>query len=167
MGRTVHRDDVDRALEDWRRERPDLDPQAIEISDRIARLARRTESRVGAVLKAYGLGPPGYGVLAALRRAGDPYELTPTQLSRSALLTSGAMTNRLDRMEAAGLVERVRLETGDRRSIRIRLTLKGREVEALATTARFEAAEDAAQGLSRAERHRLTALLRKMEAGLD
>lgn len=163
----IGRDDaVDQAMEDWGRERPDLDSTAMEISERIRRLASRIEVRAGKALSPHGVGSPGYSVLAALRRAGDAYELTPTELSRFVLLTSGAMTNRIDRLEQAGLVERVRSPTGDRRSVRIRLTAKGLEVETLATTSRFAAAEHAAGGLTETERHRLATLLRKAEAGL-
>ncbi|MDX1577478.1 MAG: MarR family transcriptional regulator [Gemmatimonadota bacterium] len=165
-GQIAAPDDVDRAMEAWRRERPDLDGDGMEISDRIRRVAARIRARAGAILSPHGVGPSGYAVLAALRRAGKPFERTPTQLSREVLLTSGAMTHRIDRLEEQGLVER-RPSTGDRRSIGIRLTPEGARVEERATSARFEEALRAAAALSDDERARLRRVLRKMEAGLQ
>ncbi len=160
-------DAVDRAVEGWMRERPDLDPKAMEVVDRIQRIASLLAGGATAALAPLDLGRPGYAVLAALLRAGEPYELTPTELTRAALLTSGAMTHRIDRLEEAGLVRRVRPEEGDRRSIRIRLTEEGRTLVDEAAPLRFAAAEKAVRRLSRRELAILRGLLHKLAEGLE
>ncbi|HEX9123182.1 MAG TPA: MarR family transcriptional regulator, partial [Actinomycetota bacterium] len=106
MPSTPARDLVDRILEQWRRERPDLDTSPMAIIARISRLSRFLERQVEAVLQEHGLNESQFGVLAALRRAGPPYCLSPTALYNSLLISSGAMTNRLERLTAAGFVKR-------------------------------------------------------------
>src|SRR6059058_6697504 len=90
-------DEVDRLIEAWRRERPDLDVAPLEVLSRVSRLARHLDRARGAAFSAHGLEPWEFDVLAALRRAGAPYELSPGQLTAEALVTSGTMTNRIDR----------------------------------------------------------------------
>ncbi len=162
-------DIVDRAVEDWHRERPDLDAarMEMEVVDRLVRVAGYLREGAEAALAPFGLSAPGYGVLAALRRAGEPYELTPTELSRQARLTSGAMTNRIDRLEEEGLVERRRHRGGDRRSVHIRLTEKGRKLLDRAATARFAQAAKALEGLGPRDVDALRRLLRKLATDFE
>lgn len=117
-------DAVDALLGQWRRERPDLDPWPMGIVGRVSRLSRLLERSLGEFFSAYGLEHWEFDVLAALRRAGKPYELTAGGLLDSAMVTSGAITNRIDRLAAKGLVERVP-NPEDRRSVRVRLTQRG------------------------------------------
>ncbi len=117
-------DPIDRILEQWQRERPDLDLSAIGVFGRLARLNRRIEASVEEVLARHGLRPGEFDVLTALRRAGSPYTLIPSELSAMMMMSRAGMTNRLDRLESTGLVERS-LDRADRRSFRVRLTKKG------------------------------------------
>ncbi|SDQ51150.1 MarR family winged helix-turn-helix transcriptional regulator [Thermostaphylospora chromogena] len=120
-------DAVDALVAQWRRERPDLDVWPMEVIGRISRLSRLLERRLKDVFARYGLEQHEFDVLATLRRAGPPYELTAGGLLKAAMVTSGAITNRIDRLEAKNLVERVR-DSDDRRCVRIRLTDRGREL---------------------------------------
>jgi DNA-binding MarR family transcriptional regulator len=122
----VH-DHVDGLLAQWAEERPELDVDGLAIAARIIRLQRFLDRRTSAVVSAHGLTIGETNVLAALRRAGAPHTLTPTELYRSLLLSSAAMTHRLDRLEELGYVTRARAEH-DRRQIRVSLTLDGLEV---------------------------------------
>ena len=117
-------DDVDHIVEAWRRERPDLDVAPLHILSRVSRLARRLDlDRVQAFAR-HQLEGWEFDVLSALRRAGDPYQLSPGQLIRQTLVTSGTMTNRVDRLERRGLVGRSPDPT-DRRGVIVRLTPTG------------------------------------------
>lgn len=121
-------DPVDDAIAHWRRERPDLeDLDAMALFGRLARLTALASAAIEAGLAPFGLKVGEFDVLASLRRAGDPFELTPTALGRQLLLSSGAMTNRLDRLETAGLVRR-RPDPHDRRGVMVGLTDRGREL---------------------------------------
>jgi DNA-binding MarR family transcriptional regulator len=115
---------VDDILGQWRRERPDLDPIPIALFGMIARVHVISRRRINRTLKEFDLTREMFDVLATLRRSGPPYQLTPTQLSRSLVLTGPGMTNRLDRLEENGLVLRAR-SSGDRRSVQIVLTAEG------------------------------------------
>ncbi len=120
-------DAIDKVIDQWRRERPEVDIWPMSILGRILRLSRVLEREYKKLFAEHGLEPFEYDVLTTLRRSGEPYELTATALLKASLVTSGAITNRIDRMEAKGLVERVR-DLVDRRSVSIRLTPHGREV---------------------------------------
>lgn len=117
-------DEVDRIVAAWRRERPDLDVAPLEVFSRVTRLARHLDLARRRALAGPDLEGWQFDVLSALRRAGEPYELTPTRLVAETLVSSGTMTNRVDKMAAAGLVERAQ-DTGDRRVIKVRLTAEG------------------------------------------
>ncbi|WP_116110546.1 MarR family winged helix-turn-helix transcriptional regulator [Amycolatopsis ruanii] len=117
-------DAVDAAVEAWQRERPDLDLDAIAVAGRLGRVGLLLGPAQETVFTSFGLQRGEFDVLAALRRSGAPYTLTPSQLSATLMLTRAGMTNRLDRLEAAGLVERT-LDPADRRSFRVRLTDQG------------------------------------------
>lgn len=117
-------DEVDRIVEAWRRERPDLDVAPLTVLSRVSRLARHLDlARRGAFARHH-LEPWEFDVLSALRRAGAPYELSPGALLTQTLVTSGTMTNRIDRLEAHGLVSRHR-SPDDRRGVIVRLTPQG------------------------------------------
>ncbi|MFJ8815129.1 MarR family winged helix-turn-helix transcriptional regulator [Amycolatopsis thermoflava] len=117
-------DAVDSVIEAWQRERPDLDLDAIAVAGRLGRVGLLLAPAQEKVFTTFGLQRGEFDVLATLRRSGDPYTLTPSQLSAALMLTRAGMTSRLDRLEAAGLVERT-LDPADRRSFRVRLTDKG------------------------------------------
>jgi DNA-binding MarR family transcriptional regulator len=117
-------DSTDAVIAAWARERPDLELTAIGIVGRLGRAALLLRPAQERVFTEFGLQPGEFDVLATLRRAGEPYTLIPSQLSAALLLTRAGMTNRIDRLVAAGLVERT-LDPNDRRSFHIRLTEKG------------------------------------------
>jgi DNA-binding MarR family transcriptional regulator len=117
-------DPIDVILEQWRQERPDLDLTPMNVFGRIAVLARMLEARTERVFARHGLRQGEFDVLSALRRSGPPYTLTPSELSATLMMSRAGMTNRLDRLESAGLVERT-LDPADRRSFRITLTGQG------------------------------------------
>jgi DNA-binding MarR family transcriptional regulator len=124
---TVDGDHVDQLVAQWARERPELDTSVLRLGARLVRLSRYLDRTVSELLAPFGLHEGELNVLAALRRAGPPYVLTPTELYRSLLVSSGAMTNRLDRLESAGLLVRTP-DPRDRRRVRVGLTDQGRDV---------------------------------------
>ncbi len=161
MGSGTPRDLVDRILEQWRRERPDLDTSPMGVIARMSRLSRFLERSIASVLAEHGLNESQFGVLAALRRAGPPYCLSPTALYNSLLISSGAMTNRLERLTAAGLVKRIP-DPKDRRSVLVMLTPKGLRVVDEAVAAHTENEKQLLAGLTESEREQLGKLLRKL-----
>jgi DNA-binding MarR family transcriptional regulator len=154
-------DEIDRIVEEWARERPDLDTSPTQTLQRITRLSLLQGGSFAKVFGAYGISFGEYLVLAALRRAGPPYRMNPTRLFNAVLLSSGAMTNRLDRLEQVGLVERLP-DPNDRRGRLVALTERGLElvdtvvVDHLANEDRLLTALDAG------ERQQLAGLLRKL-----
>jgi DNA-binding MarR family transcriptional regulator len=118
-------DDVDRITAAWQRERPDLDVSPLQVLSRVSRLARHLDLARREAFAAHDLEPWEFDVLAALRRAGAPYSLSPGQLAAETLVTSGTMTNRIDRLEAQGLVRR-EPDPADRRGVKVLLTDAGR-----------------------------------------
>jgi DNA-binding MarR family transcriptional regulator len=160
------RDDVDEILAAWRRERPDLDVAPLEVLSRVSRLARRLDLARGSAFSEQGLEAWAFDVLSALRRAGDPYELSPGQLVQQTLVTSGTMTNRVDRLERRGLVER-RPDPGDRRGVHVRLTDTGREVVDRAMAELITQENSMLGHLSTADQRQLAGLLRRMLAPLE
>jgi DNA-binding MarR family transcriptional regulator len=118
-------DEVDRLVTAWRRERPDLDVAPLEVLSRVSRLARHLDLARREAFAVHDLEPWEFDVLAALRRAGAPYRLSPGRLVDATLVTSGTMTNRIDRLESKGLVARTPDPT-DRRGVQVGLTAAGR-----------------------------------------
>lgn len=118
-------DEVDRIVAAWRRERPDLDVGPLDVLSRVSRLARHLDLARRGAFDRHHLELWEFDVLSALRRAGEPYQLSPGALVTQTLVTSGTMTNRIDRLEARGLVER-RPVPADRRGVMVRLTPTGR-----------------------------------------
>ncbi|HEY5613491.1 MAG TPA: MarR family transcriptional regulator [Lysobacter sp.] len=164
--RTDRKDKVETLLADWRRERPELDAQPMAIVGRVLSLGRRLEARANQALKSLGLHYTDLDVLATLRRNGKPYRLTPTELRDSVLITSGAMTACLDRLETAGLIAR-HDNPDDRRSTSAGLTAAGRALIDRAIVIRFAEAAEAVSGLSARERTTLAGLLQKLGQGLE
>jgi DNA-binding MarR family transcriptional regulator len=159
-------DHVDHIVEAWRRERPDVDVTALGQLARLFRTAHLADAALSEPLGQHGLQPGWFDLLAALRRAGRPYELNPTQLMRTTMLSSGGMTKRLDRLVEAGLVDR-RPDPDDRRGTLVRLTAQGRRAidAALETHAANE--ESLLSTLEPAERELLDELLRKLLQSLS
>src|SRR5437868_4076950 len=133
----MSKDRVDRILEQWKRELPELDRAPMGVLGRISRLSELADREFDAVFSTYGLTGGEFDVLAALRRSGAPYRLTPTELSRALLVSSGGMTKRLKRLESTGLVRRVP-SAEDGRSSSVALTAKGRRVVEDAVAAHVE-----------------------------
>lgn len=157
-------DEVDGLLADWGRERPDVDVSPLAVLSRITRLARHLERVRTAAFARHGVEPWEFEVVSELRRAAGP--LSPGALLRSTLVSSGAMTNRLDRLSASGLVTRAG-NPADRRGVLVSLTARGRDV---AETCLLDlvAAEDALlRPLSRVDRDRLASLLRGLLLSLE
>ena len=159
-------DRIDQLLREWRTERPDLDASAMAVVGRVLSLGRILEARVSEALKPFGLHYTDLDVLATLRRGGRPYRRTPTQLRASVVITSGAMTACLDRLEKNGLIERL-ANPGDRRSSAAALTARGIRLTEAAIPGRFEEAADALSALPTADRKQLAALLKKLALGLQ
>lgn len=118
-------DEVDRLIAAWRRERPDLDVAPLEVLSRVSRLARHLDRARRTAFAQHGLEPWEFDVLAALRRSGPPYELSPGTLLAQTLVTSGTMTARVDKLASRGLVTR-RRDDQDRRAVHVALTDAGR-----------------------------------------
>jgi DNA-binding MarR family transcriptional regulator len=161
----MNKDAVDDILEQWSDERPELDPASLGVVIRVMSLYREFHRQATAALKPFGLELFEYDVLSALRRQGKPFELAATALARQTGLSTGAMTNRIDRLEARGLVMR-KPGPRDRRSVVVSLSREGRRLIDKAIQSRLEAADDSLQGISQAERRRLADLLRKVRLGL-
>ncbi len=159
-------DEVDRLVSAWRRERPDLDVEPLEVLSRISRLARHLDRARRTAFAEHSLEPWEFDVLTALRRAGAPYQLSPGQLLTQTLVTSGTMTNRIDRLAGKDLVQRLP-DPGDRRGVLVRLTESGRDRadEALAGLLAHERALLAE--LSTTQRADLAGLLRQLVAPFD
>ncbi|MBM6402102.1 MarR family winged helix-turn-helix transcriptional regulator [Phycicoccus sonneratiae] len=154
-------DDVDRIVSAWRRERPDLDVTPLEVLSRVSRLARRLDLARGRAFAGTGLESWEFDVLSALRRTGSPHELSPGQLVAETLVTSGTMTNRVDRLAARGFVER-HPDPGDRRGVLVRLTAEGVRVVDAALTRLLADERELLAELAPSERDDLAGLLRRL-----
>ena len=161
----TERDSVDAIVEQWRTERPDLDPSPIGIVGRVSRLARELEARLEPVYRAHGLEPGWHDVLATLRRSGPDHRLRPTDLTNATMLTSSGTTKRLDRLEHAGLVTRGP-DPQDRRGTLITLTEAGHRLIDAVTEAHLDNERDLLSALGADEQRRLADLLRKLQLGL-
>ena len=159
-------DGVDLILEQWRRERPDLDPSPIGVIGRISRLARELEQRLEVVYREHGLEPGWHDVLATLRRSGPPYRLRPSEFTGALMLTSSGTTKRLDRLEQAGLITRAP-DPDDRRGTQIALTPAGRQLIDAVTAAHLDNERELLSSLTAAEQQQLADLLRKLRLGLQ
>jgi DNA-binding MarR family transcriptional regulator len=161
----AERDGVDTILEQWQRERPELDSSPIGVIGRISRLARELEQRLEPVYRDHGLEPGWHDVLATLRRHGPPYQLRPTEFTDQLMLTSSGTTKRLDRLEQAGLITRAP-DPSDRRGTLITLAPKGLHLIDSVTEAHLANERRLLGSLNEAEQRRLADLLRKLRLGL-
>lgn len=150
----------------WRRERPDLDVAPIGLIGRLHRLGARLNEELLLVYGQYELGEGEFDVLATLRRTGPPYELVAGEIARYTIVTSGTVTKRVDRLEAAGLVTR-RPAAEDARSRVVALTDAGLRVIDAAFSAHIRNEHRLVEALSPAEREQLEELLRKWLAAFD
>jgi DNA-binding MarR family transcriptional regulator len=157
------RDEVDDLAEAWARERPDLDLAPVAVFSRLSRLSRHLDLARREAFTAQGIEPWEFDVLAALRRAGAPYELSPGRLLRETLVTSGTMTNRVDRLATRGFVERYP-DPEDRRGVLVRLTPEGKEAVDGAFTSLLEAERAFLTDLTPRQQTDLADLLRKLLA---
>jgi DNA-binding MarR family transcriptional regulator len=160
------RDAVDEIIRQWARERPDLNVSPMGIVGRVSRIERKIDPILTTVFRRFGLERWSFDVLATLRRSGPPYQLTPTELFRSLMLTSGAITHRVEELAKLGLVQRA-ADPNDRRGIRVSLTDQGlaRIDEAMAAHAENE--RTLLQHLSPKDRSLLALLLRRLLLGLE
>ena len=159
-------DEVDQLVQAWRRERPDLDVSPLEVLSRVTRLARHLDIARKAAFSDVGLEIWEFDVLAALRRAGDPYALSPGQLGSQTMVTSGTITNRVDRLEERGLVRRER-DPNDRRGVRVVLTDEGRTVVDEALTDLLDRERQLLEDLSANEQKSLANMLKALVGPFD
>ena len=160
------RDEVDDLITAWRQERPDLDVEPLAVLSRVSRLARHLDIARRGAFAAHGLESWEFDVLSALRRSGPPYQLTPGALLRATLVTSGTMTNRIDRLAAAGLVSR-EPDPRDRRGVLVTLSERGKAVVDAAFTDLLDREQALLSCLGLEQRHVLADLLRVMLVPFD
>ncbi|MBL1105073.1 MarR family transcriptional regulator [Streptomyces sp. 5-8] len=154
-------DPVDAIVEQWARVRPDLDTRAMEVFGRIFRLSRAMGDRMEKAYKPYGISRGEFDVLATLRRSGEPYTLSPRQLSATLMLTTGGMTGRLDKLERAGLLRRSP-DPHDRRGLQVTLTEEGLRLIDEAVGAGLAEESAALTALNPEQAGRLADLLREL-----
>jgi DNA-binding MarR family transcriptional regulator len=159
-------DEVDRIVDAWRRERPDLDFAPLEVLSRVGRLAKHLDRARRSAFSQSELESWEFDVLSALRRAGTPYELSPKALLQQTLVSSGTMTNRIDRLARRGLVTR-RTAPNDGRGVLVGMTEHGLTRVDAAITRLLRAEAELLATLSAAERERLAGLLRTLSLGFD
>lgn len=159
-------DEVDRIVDAWSRERPDLDFSPLQVLSRVGRLARHLERARRTAFAASDLELWEFDVLSALRRAGKPYQLSPKALLQQTLVSSGTMTNRIDRLVTRKLVER-RTDPNDGRGILVVMTPEGRERVDAAIRTLLAAESDLLDRLSAPDQERLSSLLRKLSLDFD
>lgn len=151
-------DRVSRVQAEWRRERPDIDVSPQGIIGRLHRLAARLTDELTVVYERHGLGEGEFDVLATLRRSGAPFERAPGELAAHTMVTTGAMTKRVDRLVSAGLVER-RADTVDGRRRIVGLTSRGLEVIDAAFTEHMQNEHRLVDELAASDRHALEVIL--------
>ncbi len=163
---THEHDEVDRIVGAWRAQRPDLDFSPLGVLSRVDRLSRHLDRARREAFRRSDLEPWEWDVLSALRRAGEPFQLSPKQLLQQTLVSSGTMTNRIDRLVGRRLVRR-EADPGDGRSILVTLTEEGRTRVDAAITRLVDAEAELLAVLSRGDRERLAGLLRKLSLEFD
>ncbi|MGW1898931.1 MarR family winged helix-turn-helix transcriptional regulator [Streptomyces hirsutus] len=155
------KDPVDAIVEQWARERPDLDTVAMEVFGRITRLSRAMGDLLEKAYAKYGISRGEFDVLATLRRSGEPYALSPRQLSATLMLTTGGMTGRLDKLERAGLLRRSP-DPHDRRGLQVTLTERGLHLADEAVGAGLALQTEALSALDGDRAEQLADLLREL-----
>ncbi|MBU4213627.1 MAG: MarR family transcriptional regulator [Actinobacteria bacterium] len=159
-------DEVARIVAAWRRERPDLDVRPMEVLSRVSRLARHLDLARRATFAEHGLETWEFDVLSALRRQGEPYRMSPGALLTETLVTSGTMTNRIDRLAEHGLVQRMP-SPDDRRGVLVELTDEGLARVDAALASLLQAEQGLLAGLSTSDVRHLADLLRDVLAPFD
>lgn len=165
-GNGATHDSIDLLVDEWRRERPDLDPSPVAVLGRLHRISARLQRRIETWLDPLGLTWESFSLILTLRRSGAPFALRPTDLYRESLLTSGAITNRIDRVERQGLVRR-RQDPNDGRVMVVELTAAGRRLADKAAAIHFRALAETFNGLSRQDTAQLNASLARLMAVLE
>jgi DNA-binding MarR family transcriptional regulator len=160
------RDEVDDLVARWRSERPDLDVAPMQVMSRLSRLARHLDRARRAAFAAHDLEPWEFDVLSALRRQGPPYQLSPGALLHATLVTSGTMTNRIDRLAATGLVSRHR-DPQDKRGVLVALTERGQRAADAALEGLLAREQELLTGLDAGQQAELAGLLRLLLAPFD
>ncbi|MFD5660832.1 MarR family winged helix-turn-helix transcriptional regulator [Streptomyces hirsutus] len=155
------KDPVDAIVEQWARERPDLDTVAMEVFGRVTRLSRAMGDLLEKAYAKYGISRGEFDVLATLRRSGEPYALSPRQLSATLMLTTGGMTGRLDKLERAGLLRRSP-DPHDRRGLQVTLTERGLHLADEAVGAGLALQTEALSALDGDRAEQLADLLREL-----
>ena len=159
------RDAVDRITSEWNAVRPDLDVSPIEVIGRISRLSRLIDRKLAANFARHGIEDWMYDVLATLRRIGEPHELTAGELVKQTMVTTGALTNRIDRLQERHLVERMPSPT-DRRSVIVRLTDEGLRLVDIVALTHLDTEHQLLAGLSQRQRTSLVSALRTLALDL-
>ncbi|WP_133884366.1 MarR family winged helix-turn-helix transcriptional regulator [Glycomyces sp. NRRL B-16210] len=159
-------DAVDRIIAQWHRELPDLELDSMALFGRLHRVSRKLGARLHRLRSQQGLGRNEFDVLASIRRSGPPFILSPKEISATLMLSSGGLTGRLDKLEAAGYIERLP-DPADRRGLKVRMTDLGREVIETAVRTGLDVQEEALDVLSEDERRQLGELLRKLHRGFE
>jgi DNA-binding MarR family transcriptional regulator len=159
-----HKDPVDAIIGQWADERPDLDTRAMEVFGRIFRLSRAMGDRMEKAYAPLGISRGEFDALATLRRSGEPYTLSPRQLSATLMLTTGGMTGRLDKLERAGLLRRSP-DPHDRRGLQVTLTEKGLDIVDEAVGAGLAVQTEVLATLDEEQADQLAGLLRELLAG--
>ena len=157
-------DPVDAIIDQWAAVRPDLDTAAMEVFGRVFRLSRAMGDRMEKTYARLGISRGEFDVLATLRRSGEPYALSPRQLSATLMLTTGGMTGRLDKLERAGLLRRSP-DPHDRRALQVTLTDKGLALVDEAVGAGLAVQTEALSSLDEDQAGQLADLLRQLLAG--
>lgn len=160
------RDLLDHILDQWREERPEIDAGGMALVPRLFRLSHLFDLEMTVVSRSLGLKAGWLDALSALRRIGAPYRLSAGELARWTLLSTGGLTNRLDRMEAAGVVRRVP-NPDDRRGVLVELTQAGRELTDRAIDAHLDLYERMLSPLSQAEQAQFVELVRKLTRAFE
>ena len=159
------RDEVDRLVEAWTAARPDLDLEPMQVLSRVTRLSRQLDAARRTAFAEHGVEPWEFDVLAALRRAGPPYQLSPGRLLRETMVTSGTMTNRIDRLEQRRLVTRLP-HPRDRRGVLVQLTEAGRATVDGALAGLLERERRLLSALDPDDQQELAALLRRLSVAV-
>ncbi|EGU31552.1 hypothetical protein VII00023_09439 [Vibrio ichthyoenteri ATCC 700023] len=158
MNDSSNTDPVERAINQWAIEKPQLETEPMAIIGRMLLLSKHLEAQISRLHKQHGLKLGEFDVLASLLRSGEPYALTPSALLEALMLTSGAMTNRLDRLATKGLIVRLS-NPQDRRSVTVQLSESGYDLMTLLIEQHVTLQKELIAGISQNERGQLNATL--------
>ncbi|ASM52567.1 hypothetical protein PNIG_a0232 [Pseudoalteromonas nigrifaciens] len=159
-------DFVDVVIAQWNKERPDLDPSPMGVMGRLVRTDVMFSKELQTVFGRFGLNGGEFDVLATIRRSGKPFTLSPSQLLQTLMLTSGSMTNRIDKLEAKDLVARS-FDPNDRRGVMVSLTEKGFQLIDQVVEEHIAKGQSLLSPLDKSEQQQLAVLLKKLLLGLS